>query len=250
MKNKQNPKGQLIVALDVDTLAEAKNLIEQLSPVVDIFKVGSQLFTACGPAAVRFIQAKDKQVFLDLKFHDIPNTVANAVSAAVALSTEVHQSGGSSGRAAPSILMYTVHIQGGRKMLEAAALASAKTAEKLKVTKPLVVGITVLTSEEKKVNIQNLVLERARLARDSGLDGVVASAQEAEIIRKEFGKNFVIVTPGIRPKDADAGDQQRTATPAEAIAHGSDFLVVGRPILKAKDPVFAAKEILEEMSPA
>lgn len=242
-------KGQLIVALDVDTLEEVRTLVDSLSSVVDIFKVGSQIFTSCGPAAVRFIQAREKKVFLDLKYHDIPNTVANAVRSAVGLSTGVHQVADNAdvNKTPQSIFMYTLHVAGGKKMLQAAVEASMQQAAKLKVTKPFALGITVLTSEEKKDNIQHLVLERAHLAKESGLDGVVASSQEARQIRQELGEDFIIVTPGIRPKEADTHDQQRCATPAEAKASGSDYLVIGRPIVKAKDPLAAAKSILKEI---
>ena len=231
----------MIVALDVDTLEEARELIDILSPVVGIFKVGSQLFTACGPAAVRYLLERDKKVFLDLKFYDIPHTVAHAVSAAVGIHSLKPPQG---------ILMYTVHTQGGREMLEAAVSAAARKASELGIPKPLGLGVTVLTSEEKKDNLANLVLERAALARRSGLDGVVASAQEAQLIRREFGKDFIIVTPGIRPRDSEAGDQKRIATAAEAICSGSDFLVVGRPIIRAPRPQEAARQILEEISQA
>lgn len=232
-------KGQLIVALDVDTLAQAKVLVDSLSADVEMFKVGSQLFTACGPEAVRYILGKGKNVFLDLKFHDIPNTVAHAVKSAVGI-TE-------GGR---GISMCTVHTVGGLKMLQEAVAAAAKQAQTLKVTKPLVVGITVLTSEEKTANIQPLVLERAVLAKEAGLDGVVASSQEAALIRRKLGRDFAIVTPGIRPKGAEAGDQKRVTTPAEAIANGSNFLVVGRPIVQAQDPAAAAQQILKEIEQA
>jgi len=231
---------QLIVALDVDTLEEARQLIDTLSPLVDIFKVGSQLFTACGPAAVRFIMARGKKVFLDLKYHDIPNTVASAVRTAVSLGSLVQEN-------PQSIFMYTMHTVGGLAMLKESVEAGAKCAAELKFLRPKAVGITVLTSEQKSDNIQSLVLERANLAKEAGLDGVVASVEEAAFIRRQFGKDFIIVTPGIRPKGDEAGDQKRIATPAEAIAQGSDFLVVGRPIVKAKDPKDAAKRILEEM---
>lgn len=222
---------QLIVALDVDTLEEAGRLIDTLSGVVDFFKVGSQLFTACGPEALRMVSAKDKKVFLDLKYHDIPNTVAGAVRVA----------------AGHGIFMYTVHTIGGAEMLKAAAQSAAESAAKFKVPRALGVGITVLTSEEKKDNIHHLVLERALLAKKSGLDGVVASAQEAELIRRELGRDFIIVTPGIRPSLAHAGDQKRTATPSEAVSKGSNFLVVGRPVIGSADPAQAAEAILAEM---
>ena len=242
-------KGQLIVALDVDTLEAARNLIDTLSPVVDIFKVGSQLFTACGPAAVRFIQARGKKVFLDLKYHDIPNTVASAVNSAVGISVDVHQvmDNPQANQSDSSIFMYTLHTVGGKNMMQSAVEAGVKAAQKHGVNKPLAVGVTVLTSEEKKDNIQALVLERARLAKAAGLDGVVASGQEVEIIRRELGEDFIIVTPGIRPSGSDVGDQKRVTTPAESIQKGSDFLVVGRPIVAAQDPLRAAEKIVKEI---
>jgi orotidine-5'-phosphate decarboxylase len=224
-------KPQLIIALDVDTPEEAGRLVDALSGVIDIFKIGSQLFTACGPEALRMVSAKGKKVFLDLKYHDIPNTVAGAVRAA----------------AGQGIFMYTVHTLGGEEMLKAAVQAASESAAKLRIPKALGVGITVLTSEEKRDNIQNLVLERALLAKKSGLDGVVASAQEAELIRRELGRDFIIVTPGIRPSRAHAGDQKRTATPSEAVSKGSHFLVVGRPVIGAADPAQAAEAILAEI---
>jgi len=235
------PKSQLIVALDVDTLEEARALIDILSPQVDIFKVGSQLFTACGPAAVRFIMARGKKIFLDLKYHDIPNTVASAVRTAVSLGSLVQEN-------PQSIFMYTMHTVGGLTMLKEAVEAGAKCASELKLLKPKAVGITVLTSEQKSDNLQPLVLERANVAKEAGLDGVVASVQEAAFIRRQFGKDFIIVTPGIRPKGIEPNDQQRISTPAQAIAAGSNYLVVGRPVVQAQDPAEAAKKILEEMN--
>jgi orotidine-5'-phosphate decarboxylase len=243
-------KPQLIVALDVDTFDEARSLIDRLSPVVEIFKVGSQLFTACGPVIVRHILARGKNVFLDLKYHDIPNTVANAVAAAVHLNKAVATSLDQDGKKIEKIgrlSMLTIHTQGGAEMCAAAAASASKAAQSLGVTKPLVLGITVLTSQKKEDNIRNLVLERARLAKQNGLDGVVASSQEASLLRKEFGRDFVIVTPGIRPLGADTGDQKRITTPKEAIENGSDYLVVGRPIVKSNDPVSAVQEILKEL---
>lgn len=231
--------GQLIVALDVATLDAAKKLVRELEGVVDIFKVGSQLFTACGPEVARYLLKQGKQVFLDLKFHDIPNTVAGALAAAVNI-TE-------GGR---GIMMCTLHALGGLEMLQAAAETARKEAQMTGVKRPLLVAITVLTSEAKKDNIPRLVLERAALAKQAGLDGVVASSQEAALIRREFGKDFVIVTPGIRPKDAAVGDQKRVTTPADAIASGSNFLVVGRPVVNAPDPAAAAKQILKEIKEA
>lgn len=231
-------KAQLIVALDVDTLTEAKSLVKDLAQTVDIYKVGSQLYTACGPQVVQYILDHGKKVFLDLKFHDIPNTVANAVKTATALR----------GKSKKSILMYTLHTQGGGDMLKAAVQAGIKTSQDMKITRPLAVGITVLTSVGKKDNIRALVLERAQLAKECGLDGVVASVEEAAMIREACGDNFIIVTPGIRPKGSDAGDQERIATPSQAALSGSDYLVVGRPIVKAPHPLKSAQAILEEIN--
>ncbi len=247
----KNPKDQLIVALDVETFEEARELAALLAPSVDIFKIGSQLFTACGPVVVRYLMAMGKKVFLDLKFHDIPNTVANAVNAAVSIHSDVlGDNQNPSGKTNQGLLMYTVHTMGGKAMLEAAANAGLKQAKALGIKKPLALGITVLTSEEKNDNIPALVLERALLARESGLDGVVASSQEAKSIRQKLGKDFIIVTPGIRPKESDTHDQQRIATPFEAIKNGSDYLVVGRPIVKAPQPQEVVQKILEEIKQA
>ena len=260
---KKNKQSQLIVALDVDTLGEVQKLVDTLGDYVDIYKVGSQLFSACGPVAVRFIQARGKKVFLDLKYHDIPNTVASAVKVAMGLSSAVERYQESSftkdphvpnvvqkigGKNKPtSLFMYTLHTVGGLEMMQAAVAAGRKAAEEMGAVKPLAVGVTVLTSEQKTENTLGKVLERALLAQKAGMDGVVASCEESAFLRKEFGENFIIVTPGIRPLGEEKQDQQRVATPAEAIRCGSDFLVVGRPIVKAANPLQAAKKILEEM---
>jgi orotidine-5'-phosphate decarboxylase len=244
------PKGQLIVALDVDTFEEARGLVDSLSPVVDIFKVGSQLFTACGPVIVRYIHAHNKKVFLDLKYHDIPNTVANAIKSAVGLGVPVHDVVDGERKKLTEIqhlFMCTVHIIGGEEMMSQAVAAATKVAQNTGVTKPLIVGITILTSEAKTDNIGDIVLQRARLAKKSGLDGVVASSQETALIRREFGDDFIIVTPGIRPAGMDAGDQKRVATPREAVTNGSHYIVIGRPIVKAEVPLHAAEKILQEM---
>ncbi len=230
-------KAQLIVALDVDTLDEAKTLVNTLSDDVEIFKVGSQLFTAHGPAIVHDLLKAGKKVFLDLKFHDIPNTVANAVTAAASL-----KEGNS------SVFMCTLHTVGGKEMLERAVEAATKVSQETGSKRPLLLGITVLTSEAKQDSIGQLVLKRALIAQEAGLDGVVASSQEAALIRKHLGDDFIIVTPGIRPAGTQAGDQKRVTTPSEAQEQGSDFLVVGRPIVKAENPSQAAKQILAEMA--
>lgn len=239
-------RGQLIVALDLPTFKEAKKLIEVLGNTVDIYKVGSQLFIASGSEIIHYLSKKGKRIFFDLKFHDIPNTVASSVAAAVSLSFKngqplVKNSG---------IMMMTVHIQGGKEMLKAAVRSSRDEAGKLKISRPLIIGVTVLTSDVGNDNVSETVLERTQLAKKCGLDGVVASSQEAAMLREEFGNDLVIVTPGIRPLGSQAGDQKRVATPADAIINGSDFLVVGRPIVQSDNPLKAAKEILKEIQEA
>ena len=235
-------KAQLILALDLETFEEARKLIDVLADSVEIFKVGSQMFTAYGPFITRYLQSKGKKVFLDLKFHDIPNTVASAVKSAVNLSV----SPGDDPGFAP-LFMLTVHTCGGKEMLEAAVKAAQLQAKQLGVARPLIVGVTVLTSMTKDASTQDIVLQRARLAQEAGLDGVVASVEEAALIRRELGPEFLIVTPGIRPADASLNDQKRVATPQVAIAQGSNFLGVGRPIIQAPSPREAALKILEDM---
>lgn len=220
----------LIVALDVDNLEKAKALVEKLYPLVKIFKIGSQLFTACGPEAIKMVHKEGARVFLDLKFHDIPNTVAKAVKAAKDM----------------GVFMINVHASGGKKMLEAAV--SARGREKT----PLILAVTVLTSLDTKglrdIGIKKSPLtyaeELAYLAKSAGLDGVVCSAGETAGIRRACGSKFIIVTPGIRPPGYRKQDQKRIATPEYALRCGADYIVVGRPITKAKDPLLAAKTML------
>ncbi|MBU0548725.1 MAG: orotidine-5'-phosphate decarboxylase [Candidatus Omnitrophica bacterium] len=223
---------QLIVALDVDNLKEAKRLVDLLYPAVKIFKVGSQLFTACGAEAVKMINKKNAKVFLDLKYHDIPNTVKNAVSSAVEL----------------GVFMLDVHTQGAEEMLKAAVRSATDKAQELNIKKPLIIGITVLTSVNNSQITEDNVLEAAILAKNSGLDGVVCSVYEAPRVRKELGQDFLIVTPGIRPQGHASDDQARIATAKDAVEAGADFIVVGRPIVKAKDPLSVAKEISEAIT--
>lgn len=235
----RNMSNKLIVALDVDSIDSAKQIVDKLYPTVKIFKIGSQLFTSVGPEAVKLVMAKGAKVFLDLKFHDIPNTVANAVKAAVRL----------------KVFMLNLHVQGGFDMMRQAFLAVKEEAAKLDIERPLVLGVTVLTSMGEKdlrdleirKGVKSQVTYLARLAKDAGLDGVVASADEIQPIRWSCGDDFVIVAPGIRPQWAETGDQKRTATPKEAIALGANYIVVGRPILEAKDQRQAAEEILKEI---
>ena len=233
---------KLIVALDVESGSRALALADSLRDVVGAFKIGSRLFTLEGPSIVRTLTERGDRVFLDLKFHDIPNTVAQAVEAATDL----------------GVWMLNVHASGGRRMMVAAIDAAHETAAKRGQQAPFVIAVTVLTSMNEtllaEVGIQMPVLEEvvrlAQLTQASGLDGVVASAQETALIRKECGKNFAIVTPGIRNRAGEPGggkrdDQERTMTAAEAIAAGSSYIVVGRPIIAAADPRTAAERLLE-----
>jgi orotidine-5'-phosphate decarboxylase len=228
----------MLVALDAPTLDNALTLAAALKPLVGGFKVGLELCTAAGvPRVVEAVAAAGGPVFLDLKLHDIPNTVAGAVRAVCALG--------------PTARFLTIHTQGGAAMLRAAAEAAASAAQR-----PLLLGITLLTSigpdalrDELGVPtpLEQQVLQLARLAQAAGLDGVVASPYEAAAIRRACGPNFLIVTPGVRPAWAEAGDQQRVLTPAEALAAGADFLVLGRPITAAADPAVAAARIAAEL---
>ena len=243
-------KSKLVVALDVDAFDEARHIVDQLRDVVEVFKIGSQLFTACGPVIVRYVLAQGREVFLDLKYHDIPNTVANAVRSAVNLGVPVNDAlieQNSNIKTTKNLLMCTLHTSGGREMLEMAVEAASKQSQTIGVARILLLGITVLTSNQKTDNIRDLVMDRAKLAKEAGLDGVVASSQEARMIRDAFGKDFIIVTPGIRPSGSDCNDQKRIATPSDAVLAGSNYLVVGRPIVKADAPLVAAKSILEEI---
>lgn len=220
-----NSRTKLILALDVDTLDKAKYFVQKLYPKIKIFKVGIQLFTGCGPQIIKFINKKGAEVFLDLKFFDIPHTVDNAVRQAVRL----------------KVKMLTLHILGDRQMLKQATQAAKDEARRLKLKRPWLIGVTVLTSKE--TNFTE-VLRLTRVGLDCGLDGVVCSAGEAALLRKKIKKKFIIVTPGIRPARISTDDQKRTATVKEAINAGSDFLVIGRPILEAKNPVAVVEGLI------
>jgi len=235
------PEEKLIVALDVPTFEKAQEMIETLSPVVQIFKVGMQLYTACGPKIIEVIHTKGAKVFLDLKFHDIPNTVAKVAEVATEL----------------GVFMFNVHAAGGEEMMRAALKASEEKAKSLNIDRPIIIAVTVLTSFSQEGfdqtygsprQIAEQVKHFALMAKRAGLDGVVASAHEIELIRQICGDDFVIVTPGIRPAEADKQDQKRTMTPQEAIQTGSSYLVIGRPILAAPSPSDAAEKILQEIS--
>jgi orotidine-5'-phosphate decarboxylase len=241
-----HPRSSLIVALDFDSLNTAMKFAKQVSDLVGMFKIGSQLFTAAGPAAVKEIAALGPGIFLDLKFHDIPNTVAGAVLSCAAMT---------------GVQLVNAHALGGSAMVHAAAQAIS-AGQPMGADRPRLLAVTILTSMDQKaireVGIggppKERVVKLAKLAKTAGADGVVASVQEARAIRKACGRDFLIVTPGVRPNDkagaAKSDDQARTATPTEAIRAGADFLVVGRPILAAADPRGATQAIVDEIAAA
>ncbi len=233
-------RNPIVVALDVDTVDQALSLVEQLRGTVGMFKVGKQLFTVAGPDIVRRIIAMGEQVFLDLKFHDIPNTVAKAGIEAARLGVSI----------------FNVHAMGGSKMMRATVEAVNETVEREGIARPLILGVTVLTSHTQESlseigverKLEDEVVALAQLCEKSGINGVVASPQEIVPIRKAVDNpGFVILTPGVRPAGAALNDQSRVMTPGEAITAGANFLVVGRPITAADDPVVAARKILEEI---
>jgi orotidine-5'-phosphate decarboxylase len=234
---RQGDGGQaILVALDVESAAKAIALADALRGSVGGFKIGKQLFTAAGPDMVRQLTAKGDRVFLDLKFHDIPNTVAGAVQSSIATGA----------------WMVNVHASGGSAMMQAAAESARNTAAALNRPRPLVIAVTVLTSMNDQAlqeigvgrSMIDQVVHLAKLAKASGLDGVVASPQEVTAIRSACGPDFQIVTPGIRPADQQGKDDQaRTLTPAEAMTAGASFLVIGRPITAAANPREAAEKI-------
>jgi orotidine-5'-phosphate decarboxylase len=236
-------KEKLIVALDVDTASRALELFETLRDIAGMFKIGSQLFTAAGPDIVRQVVARGGRVFLDLKFHDIPNTVAAAGIEATRLGVSI----------------FNVHASGGAEMMKRTAGAIAELADREALVKPKIIAVTLLTSMDQKSLEQigimdepcSMVARLARSAADCGLDGVVASPQEIRIIRQTVSNpEFLVVTPGIRSSTDAGDDQRRTLTPAAAIKAGADYLVVGRPLLSAEDPVEAAVRVVAEIDDA
>jgi orotidine-5'-phosphate decarboxylase len=228
----------LLVALDVDTIAQARDLAERLRGAVGGFKIGSRLFTSAGPAFVEELASRGDRVFLDLKFHDIPNTVAGAVAAATRLGA----------------WMLNVHAAGGSAMMRAARAAADEEAARRSRPAPLVIAVTMLTSFDQQAvveiglqaNVADQVGRLAALTEAAGLDGVVASAHEIDIIRRRCHGSFAIVTPGIRGASDQRGDQSRTMSAAEALAAGANYLVVGRPIVEAADPRAAADRLAAE----
>jgi orotidine-5'-phosphate decarboxylase len=236
-------KDKLIVALDVDNADRALELFDALRDSVGMFKIGMQLFTAAGPDVVREIISRGGRVFLDLKYHDIPNTVAMAGIEATRLGVSI----------------FNVHASGGSEMMKRTAAAVAETAQRENLSRPRVIAVTVLTSADQQTlgqlgiteGTESVVRRLAALAGESGLDGVVASAHEIKRIRETvLTPEFLIVTPGVRKAGSAADDQRRTMSAGEAITAGADYLVVGRPILTAPDPAGAAREIAEEIAGA
>ena len=231
-RSHKQPK--LLAALDVGSLQKAEKLVDILYPVVKIFKIGSQLFTQAGPEAVNMVQKKGASVFLDLKFHDIPNTVASAIKRACAM----------------RVLIVNLHASGGAAMMKAAVKARGKRRT------PLLLAVTVLTSINKKelcaTGISRTPLAQVKrlavLAKSCGMDGVVCSGREIDTIRKSCGKGFVVLTPGIRlAEDTAMQDQKRVMTPAIAAKKGSDYIVLGRPVIRAKNPLAVAEKILQDI---
>lgn len=230
---------KLILALDVENSYQASEWVKKLKGKVGLFKIGKQLFTAEGPDVVRMINREGGDTFLDLKFHDIPNTVAAASVEAVRL----------------GVRMLNVHALGGYDMMAGTVEAVSEEAERLGTEKPILIAVTILTSMNgealRETGIVTPLTEEverlALLARKAGLDGVVASPQEIRLIKDSCGDDFVVVTPGVRPSFASMDDQKRVMTPAEAVKAGADYLVIGRPITKADNPEMAATKIIEEM---
>ena len=234
---------KLIVALDVDTREKALKLVEALGDVAGMFKIGSQLFTAAGPDIVREVIAKGARVFLDLKFHDIPATVAAAGVEAARLGVSI----------------FNIHASGGREMMRRTAESVSECAARENLPRPKIIAVTVLTSvdavELAQIGITSSPRDEttllAKLAADSGMDGVVASPQDVATVRQVITKpKFLIVTPSVRPSGGSQDDQKRIMTPEEAVRAGADYIVVGRPILAAADPLEAAKSIIRAMSNA
>lgn len=231
-----SPIPKIIVALDFDSLAEARLLVSQLEPSLCILKVGKEMFTLFGPDWVSFLVAQGFRVFLDLKFHDIPHTVAKACKAAAEL----------------GVWMVNVHASGGAKMMRAAKEALLAFGE----NRPLLTAVTILTSMDEgqyqdlgySLPIYQQVSHLAKLAKAAGMDGVVCSAQEAKMLRSELGGQFLLVTPGIRPAGSEQGDQSRIMTPRQALDAGSSYLVIGRPITQAEKPLEVLCEISESIA--
>lgn len=234
----EQAKEKIIFALDIDEFSDIERWASLLAPHVGMFKIGKQLYTACGPAAVRMIQKFGGEVFLDLKFHDIPNTVAMA-------SREAAKMG---------VKLFNLHALGGYEMM--ARTREVLDADPTGEGRAKILAVTILTSSDENtlrdvgihIPVPEMVVKLAMLAQKAGIDGVVASPQEIPLIREACGPDFLIVTPGVRPATADMNDQKRVMTPGDAVRAGADYLVIGRPISAAADPVSAARAIVDEIS--
>ncbi|MGI5879785.1 MAG: orotidine-5'-phosphate decarboxylase [Syntrophomonadaceae bacterium] len=234
-------KDRIILALDVDTEKQALSLVERLSPTIGVFKVGMQLYNSCGPQIVEKINQAGGKVFVDLKFHDIPNTVAAAGKVLTRL----------------GCYMFNIHAAGGREMMSQLVKGVQEEAALKKINPPLILAVTVLTSISQSQlendmfitdkSVEDTVVAWARMAQECGINGVVCSPQEITAIRNTCGKEFKIVTPGIRPAWSAANDQKRITTPKEALTMGADYMVIGRPITAADNPESAALRIIEEL---
>jgi len=239
VRRRGSMRERLIVALDLDDLEAATELVRSLAREVGMFKIGKQLFTHAGPQAVRLIQSLGGEIFLDLKFHDIPNTVAKAAIEATRL----------------GVKMFNVHASGSLEMMRLTVKEVERVSRQQKLRRPIMLGVTVLTSlgqeDLQRLGVEHKIADQvvrlALLTKEAGMDGVVASPHEVADIRQACGQRFVIVTPGIRPADTQRNDQQRVMTPADAVRAGVDYIVVGRPILEAKNPIMAAREIVAKM---
>jgi orotidine-5'-phosphate decarboxylase len=233
---KRDAKDFLIVSLDVPSIEESLVIVENLGPLVDFYKVGLELFTRGGPTIIEILKKREKKVFLDLKLHDIPNTVAGAVNAAIDMEVD----------------LLTLHTLGGFEMMETAQ----KAVWKKKSEKPVMLGVTILTSLDEafledvlgiEKTLNDEILDLASIAKSAGLGGVVASAEEVSLIKECCGKDFIVATPGIRLTGAKKDDQKRFTTPFDAIVNGSDYLVVGRPIIKSENMRKTAEAIIKEI---
>ncbi len=237
---KEKIKEKIVLALDVEKIDEAKDFVDKLSPYTGTFKVGLQLFTGYGLEIINYILEKNSNFFLDVKLHDIPNTVKKAAE-------NIIQNGAS---------FFNVHCQGGVEMMKAAREGADKKADELNKKHPVILGVTMLTSISQEImnnefkidkNVSNYAIELAKLAKKAGLDGVVASADEVAEIKKRLGDDFKVLCPGIRPLWSLKDDQKRIATPNEAIKRGADYIVIGRAVTKAENPVLAMEKIYEEI---
>jgi orotidine-5'-phosphate decarboxylase len=239
VRRRGSMRERLIVALDLDDLDLATELVRSLAQEVGMFKIGKQLFTHAGPQAVRLIQDLGGEIFLDLKFHDIPNTGAKAAFEATRL----------------GVKMFNVHASGSLEMMRLTVKEVERVSRQQKLRRPIMLGVTVLTSlgqeDLQRLGVEHKIADQvvrlALLTKEAGMDGVVASPHEVADIRHACGQRFVIVTPGIRPAESQRNDQQRVMTPADAVRAGVDYIVVGRPILEAQNPVMAARAIVAEM---